>query len=195
MSTNSPQVFIPLPKFVEPLAELDREAFMEQVKEPVVVFDEIGEESREGQFQTINTAPDKIGPTAANGDEGDLLSQGASKWACKLVTGSKFACILTLGRAANNNLRINVPSLSKFHAYFTYVAKEKAWYLADANSSNGTFLNGQELPPSHGKVKLENGALMRFGPDITARFLDPDGLWEKLHKGAPSSQATADEGE
>lgn len=193
--SNSPQVFIPLPKFMEPLAELDQEAFMAQVQEPVVVFDEIGEESGGGQFQTINTTPDKIGPAAGSGPDGDMLQQGASKWACKLVTGSKFACILTLGRAANNNLRINVPSLSKFHAYFTYVAKEKAWYLADANSSNGTFLNGQELPPSHGKVKLENGALMRFGPDITARYLDPQGLWEQLHKAAPSSQTAADEGE
>ncbi|MEZ6186173.1 MAG: FHA domain-containing protein [Planctomycetota bacterium] len=188
---------------MEPLVELDKEAFLEQVKEPVVVFDEIGEESREGQFQTINRVPESLGSTAPSPSKSgsDFTLGGASKWACTLSTGSKFACILTLGRAANNNLRINIPSLSKFHAYFTYVAKEKAWYLADANSSNGTFLNGQELPSSHGKVKLDNGALMRFGPDITARYFDPQGLWEQVQKAAPSTQAAepeaaaADEGE
>lgn len=181
---------------MEPLVGLDREAFLEQCPTPVVVFDEIGEESKGGQFQTISTVQGELAPTPEQQtDEGsDFMLQGASKWAYRLTTGSKFACILTLGRAANNNLRINIPSLSKFHAYFTYVAKEKAWSLADANSSNGTFLDGQELPPTHGKVKLENGALMRFGPDITARYLDPEGLWEQLNKAAPTSQA-ADEGE
>ena len=100
--------------------------------------------------------------------------------------------MITVGRAANNGMRINVGSVSKFHAYFTHVARDKCWYLADAHSSNGTFINGKELPPSHGKTRLENGSILRFGPDVTAQYFEAEGVWEMLNDAGGSGDADSE---
>jgi pSer/pThr/pTyr-binding forkhead associated (FHA) protein len=88
--------------------------------------------------------------------------------------------MVTLGRAANNDIRINLPSISKFHAYFTHVQANDTWFLADANSSNGTFVNGERLKADHNRIKLESGAAIRLGSDVTMRFFVAKSFFEFL---------------
>jgi hypothetical protein len=103
-------------------------------------------------------------------------------YVCPLVKRdvNKFASMITLGRAANNDIRLNLPSISKFHAYFTHVQSNDTWFLADANSSNGTFVNGEKLKGDHNRIKLENGAGIRLGSDVTMHFFTAKSFFEFL---------------
>jgi hypothetical protein len=111
-------------------------------------------------------------------------------YVCPLVKRdvNKFASMITLGRSANNDVRINLPSVSKFHAYFTHVQSNNTWYVADANSSNGTFVNGERLKGDKGRTKLANGAAIRFGSDVVARFFDSASFYEFLHNSSGSER-------
>jgi hypothetical protein len=172
--------FQPLETVVEDFVGLDREGFVARYPDALIIFDEIGQlgEADPG-FQTLSKKPKESKDTQDPRQR--ILGRLESRVVYRLTKQrDKFACMVTVGRAANNVLRLNVPSVSKFHAYFTHVAREKAWYVADANSSNGTFIDGQELPPSHGKVLIKNGTTLRFGPDVTGQFYDAAGFYELL---------------
>lgn len=81
---------------------------------------------------------------------------------------------VTLGRAPGNDYALPNPSVSKSHANFTQSAS--GWMITDVGSTNGTFIDGQRLPPL-GKAKLADGTLVGFGPDTTAKFFTPDGFY------------------
>ena len=51
--------------------------------------------------------------------------------------------IITLGRNANNSIRVNNPAVSSNHLQIIY--KNKKWYLQDKNSTNGTFVNYSKI--------------------------------------------------
>ncbi|MEZ0228306.1 MAG: FHA domain-containing protein, partial [Planctomycetota bacterium] len=111
-----------------------------------------------------------------------LDSAHRATYVCPLVKRdvNKFASMITVGRAANNDIRINLPSISKFHAYFTHVSSNDTWFVADANSSNGTFVNGERLKGEKTRVKLANGAAVRLGQDVALRFFEPKSFFEFL---------------
>lgn len=56
-----------------------------------------------------------------------------------------FTSMVTIGRAGNNDIRINAKSVSKFHAYVMVVGEELR--LVDAGSTYGTFLGSNQLTP------------------------------------------------
>lgn len=174
---------IPLESLVEDFlaAAGDRDAFLQKHPNAVLVFDDLAFGEDVTGFQTLAKKPASGAPDLTQGPREKILGRlEGKKWLFPLKRGAKFASMVTVGRAANNALRLNVPSVSKFHAYFTFVARESSWFLADANSSNGTFIDGQDLPPSHGKVPLKSAAHLRFGPDVTARFYEAAALWDLL---------------
>lgn len=177
MTDETPKQFLSMSLLLEDFLSQEKEQWLKEHPEALLVIDSPGEEEESAFFQTISKAP---GDTSSSHHEKVLERVG--RWAFTLRKKSKFASMITIGRDSKSDLRLNVGSVSKFHAYFTYVARDRCWYLADANSSNGTFINGNELPPSHGKIKLENGAMLRFGPDVTAKFYDATGMWEMLHQ-------------
>ncbi len=190
--------FVSLSILVEAVLAQSREDFLEKHPEALILLDNPGDDAENASFQTIDVAG---GSGVSSGDDAKrdkavakLRQRGAFVYVLKRQK-KKFASMVTVGRAANNAMRLNIGSVSKFHAYFTHVARDKCWYLADAHSSNGTFINGEELPPSHGKQKLENGSTLRFGPDVTAQYFDAAGLWDQLHErvgGEEDKQAEAE---
>jgi pSer/pThr/pTyr-binding forkhead associated (FHA) protein len=52
---------------------------------------------------------------------------------------------LTIGRDAENDLVLPVTTVSRRHAVLT--AHEGRWSIEDCGSANGTYLNGNRLPP------------------------------------------------
>jgi hypothetical protein len=186
--------FVSLSILVEAVLAQSREAFLEKHPEALILLDNPGDDAENASFQTIDVAGS--GTSTAEGDKAvaRLRQRGAYVFVLKRQK-KKFASMVTVGRAANNAMRLNIGSVSKFHAYFTHVARDKCWYLADAHSSNGTFIDGKELPPSHGKQKLENGSTLRFGPDVTAQYFDAAGLWDQLHERVEGKGGEPDEPE
>ncbi len=60
-------------------------------------------------------------------------------------------------------------NISRKHAHITYDEAQRAYFITDLNSSNGTRLNSQRLAPGQA-ARLSSGAVIGLGPSITVRF-------------------------
>ncbi|GAA2058062.1 FHA domain-containing protein [Streptomyces carpaticus] len=65
---------------------------------------------------------------------------------------------LSIGRAPGSALRLNDPSVSRFHAQLT--ATETGWQLRDLGSANGTWVNGRRVTDT---LPVGPGDEVRFG--------------------------------
>jgi len=65
-----------------------------------------------------------------------------------------------IGRSRNCNLHLDDPRVSALHAQLQWTAS--GWELRDLGSRNGTWVNGQRLPPGK-TVLLTKGAVLAFG--------------------------------
>jgi pSer/pThr/pTyr-binding forkhead associated (FHA) protein len=73
-----------------------------------------------------------------------------------------------IGRA-EGSLIIPEPNISRKHAQINYNEASRVYTISDLNSSNGTRLNNQSLPPGQ-PAQLVNGALIGLGPNVIIRF-------------------------
>lgn len=89
-----------------------------------------------------------------------------------------FAMGVTVGRVDTNDIVIDDASISRFHAYLQQDARSKEWTVADAESKNGSMLNGARLP-ANVRSPIANLARVRFG-DIELVFLTPEGLQRRI---------------
>jgi FHA domain protein len=64
----------------------------------------------------------------------------------------------TIGRGANNTIKINDKFMSTNHAKIT--KEDGVFFLEDLNSANGTKLNGEKLKD---KIELKNGDIIELG--------------------------------
>lgn len=69
----------------------------------------------------------------------------------------------TLGREANNDLRINFRMVTKHHCQIFFRRQDQRYYLKDLGSRNGTFHNGHFLPNTV-PVPLNHRDIIRVGP-------------------------------
>ena len=78
---------------------------------------------------------------------------------------------ISLGRGSDADLRFDDDGLSRLHAS-VYREGEKIWIL-DENSTNGTFVNGEKVPPSG--TPLYDGDRVKIGhyTDLRVRFAQP----------------------
>ncbi len=67
--------------------------------------------------------------------------------------------MLHVGRDKLNNLILDVPNVSRFHALFTVASSQVV--LSDLSSSNGTFVNGV---PITSQVSIASGDVVEIGP-------------------------------
>jgi hypothetical protein len=187
---------VPWAEFVQRSAGISEESFVAKNPHPFLLIELRGTADEVGNFQTLLSPPDADthaddGPpvkgtgttrvrrpgTPDPGPEGEPLE--------RLVVGlvkanaNSFASMITFGRAATNDVRINLSSVSKFHAYFMHVRASGRWLICDANSSNGTYVNREKLVGST-RRELENGDGIRFGPDVEARFFDAKSLFDMM---------------
>ena len=84
---------------------------------------------------------------------------------------------IKVGRDANNDIVISHGSISKLHAHLVETVSGELYEIQDANSTNGTRVNDQELPPFQNQP-LINFDQIEFGKAVRAVFLTPRGLYE-----------------
>jgi hypothetical protein len=94
---------------------------------------------------------------------------------------SPYPRIITVGRTKNNDIVLADVAISKFHAFFK--EEEGQYFLQDAGSRNGTFVNDGEVPDKkHGKpLCVEPGALVRFGA-VELKFIRGGDLYDLASK-------------
>lgn len=86
-----------------------------------------------------------------------------------MATGAVFPCTNTnnlIGRSLEVGINLaHLPqrdAVSRLHA--NILCREDGYWLKDENSRNGTFVNGQQLPPGE-RVHLRDGFILQFGKD------------------------------
>ena len=80
-----------------------------------------------------------------------------------------------VGRAFNNDITLRHEAVSKLHAYFEK-DQHGDWRLFDANSANGTQMNGHRV---EGFVSVKSGAHLVFG-NVPCDFLSSIDLYDLL---------------
>jgi len=93
---------------------------------------------------------------------------------------------LSIGRTKENDLAIDDPSISKFHASLV-LGPDTRYTLADTGSTNGTFVNGERI--SYGKsVRLRSSDVIRFGNVEVAFDLKAEPVVREISETAESSE-------
>jgi len=154
-------------EFAKRFAPLSEEAFTERVTRPHLYFPNLPELAPEEHFRTIRLVPGAAPP--------DIGLQGIL--AVDKAESNAFGMMITLGRAANNDLVVPDQRVSKFHAYLR--RQGDTWTLTDANSTNGTRVDGVPVPPHQG-VPLRSGAQIELSQAIEILFLEPPELYSKV---------------
>jgi hypothetical protein len=85
-----------------------------------------------------------------------------------------FALGVTLGRTPNNDVVIDDPTVSRFHAYFQQDLHTKTWLLVDADSHNGTLLGLVRLTPKR-PVPMFERAELKLG-DVPLTYFSARGF-------------------
>ena len=107
----------------------------------------------------------------ANDSRVHLIAKAAGK-------GNAFPMGVTVGRVESNDIELEDPSVSRFHAWLQQDERTKVWALTDAESKNGTWVAGGELAPRQ-RVPLVDGTEIRLG-NVYLTFLLPESLWALL---------------
>ena len=76
---------------------------------------------------------------------------------------------LTIGRLPQCGIHVNLPGVSRRHA--SVVVEDGHCYVADLDSTNGTYVNSVQLAP-HARRCLTNGDLLQIGTVLVLRFED-----------------------
>lgn len=162
------------------IAQGNLEEFLAKFPHPFLISEneELTEESDSFQTVTANRHT-AISPASSRG----LRLDSKFVPVCKKKRG-KFSNMISVGRTTSNDLTFNHTSISKFHAYFIQ-KNEGTWFLQDANSSNGTFVNGQRIP-AEAPTPISDGMTVQFSPDTRFRFFTARGLYKDLHNNMAS---------
>jgi hypothetical protein len=86
-----------------------------------------------------------------------------------------FADMITIGRASNNDISLPFASISKFHAYFKVDGDDCT--LTDAGSTNGTFLNNDQLDPDKPSI-MNDGDGLSVSPQTNFTFYRPGSFYD-----------------
>lgn len=92
-------------------------------------------------------------------------------------SGPSFPERITVGRALNQDLVIEHPSISKIQAWFE-IDDRGVFFLSDAGSTNGTAVNSRAISPRR-RFKLNAGDNIRFA-SVEAIFCRPEVLWDVM---------------
>jgi FHA domain len=137
--------------YLDAARSLDADAFAERLPEHVFLVPQ------------VVGAVDELGRTAMRRVElSGQLSGPVSVARLEKKAGSKvMRGLITIGRAATNDVCVATGEVSKFHAYLQ--RDGEVFELTDAGSTNGTFVNGCQLEPKKDHAPLVGGDRINLG--------------------------------
>jgi len=97
----------------------------------------------------------------------------------KRTDDDTFADRVSLGRATNRDVVLRHGNVSKFHAWFD-VDEAGSRYVAEAASTNGSYINDKRLPPKE-LVKTRSGDHLRFGA-VQCLLSSAADLWRAVRR-------------
>jgi hypothetical protein len=116
-------------------------------------------------------------PTPTPSDEGAIVY-----W-LKKTGRNPFSTMITIGRARNNDIVIETPTVSKLHAYVT--TRPEGYFIHDQGSTNGTTVDGRKLGKND-SAALVDGARIELAPGLLLRFYRPGALFDIVQfRGSP----------
>lgn len=160
-------------EFARDHAGQSRDDFLEEVREPYLVIPNLNAAAAPDEptsFATMRFTP-SAGTKSSTKDSTMVIPVR------KRRDSNAFAMMITLGRAPNNDLVIPDQRVSKFHAYFRKLGQQ--WMINDANSMNGTWVDGQPIP-SDRSAALKSGSKIRLAETLELVFLEPAELFARL---------------
>ncbi len=122
--------------------------------------------SESGHWETTGAGQAQARPTAAE-PLVFFVEKGTS-------ANNPFAMGITVGRVESNDVVVDDASVSRFHAWLQQDERSGDWSLTDAESKNGTWVDGAQLAAKQ-RVVLRDGAQLKFG-DVVMQFFLADAL-------------------
>jgi hypothetical protein len=131
-------------------------------------------EDRHGSAFLLLTAAELSMPTGPSSTQVSLIGlddkRSESTAALSLVafpvrhTGRSVGHLVTVGRAANNDVAVPDLRISRFHGFLKQ-GVDGVWQIQDAGSTNGTSVNGESVPRqgSGPAMDLKAGDNLRLG--------------------------------
>lgn len=149
---------------------LSEAEFLRQVSVPHLLF------SRASPTRTTTTS---LGVLTRELSPAELQQALAAvcAWPVQKSQANAFGLMITVGRAQNNDIVIDHPRVSKFHVYLRRAGD--AWTLSDAGSTNGTAVDGVQVPARQ-SVPIRSGSTIVLGGAATLEFLEPRDLHATL---------------
>jgi hypothetical protein len=160
--------------------QLTRDDFSKRYNFPFLVFNkERGSEEMDApNFNTKRVQPDQL----ENLMKKALMKTVSSKVFRVIKKGTAaFQGNVNIGRTSNCDVAINNPAISKLHAFLARDLKSGSYYINDANSTNGTYVNDIKLDPNEKKI-LYDGDVISFGRQVTFSFYTPQGCFDLLEQ-------------
>ncbi len=131
---------------------------------------------RTGAIKTVRAV------RANTGEVDTLMDESWNAWLLEKIAGRPFSDTILIGRAANNDVSLAHSSVSKLHARIRIELHKgiATLRLSDADSSNGTIVNGSPLAKNEEAI-LETSDLVRFGACVFQVF-SPEHMTEVLKR-------------
>lgn len=171
---TDPRGFIAVETLERVARGMSPEEFCATYPVPALVFVAIEEE----KLMTEDTTQHDSGkrPTAPGKGGGAMAYNRRVAFLVKRK-GNPFPDTIMIGRAPNNDLVVDMPSVSKFHATFENV--QESWRLVPLPAVNGTTVNGAQVLQDQKRL-LAEGDKVRFGEELEARFMPGESLYRWL---------------
>jgi hypothetical protein len=166
-----------LREFADVIRDMTQEEFLNAHTVPFLLVQGQGTEPitafMTDRFEVGPGKPDP--PTSPPGSPPDL----GHVFPLRKTERNAFQNMILVGRASNNDIVLNHPSVSKMHAIFRPLPDGSGFTVTDSGSSFGTKIDNMPLEPQVA-VPITNGQALVFGGAIRTVFFSPKSLFEHI---------------
>ena len=160
--------------------QLNKNDFIKKFNYPFLIFDK---DQGNGQTDAHGFNTKTVDPAQFESYMRKTLMRTVSSKIHKLVKrgSDSFEGKINIGRTPNCDVILNNKAISKFHAFISKNILTGSYYITDADSTNGTYVNDIKLTPRE-KNTLYDGDIISFGKQVTISFYTPEGCYGMLEK-------------